>query len=171
PTAIEGDPVDRNPSFFNTTLYCSVETDENNEFYLKVYDTNEFYNGSKPYTNEIGTTINGKIGTEDGGESIPNGESYELYLSTVPRIGNDSFGDKITIDIIENHHTETPYSITISNFNRVIEPGKRYWFDVTATPARNLVLTSKYNPEDYKASDTSVEENNGQDNGVSIPDN
>lgn len=170
PNAVEGDAVNRNPSFFTTTLYCSVETDDNNEQYLKVYDTDEFFNGSKPYTENIGTTINGKEGVADSGESIKNGESYELYLSTVPRIGNDSYGDKISIHLIENHDTDNPYEITISNFNRVIEPGKRYWFDLVATPDNKLVLKSKYNPDDYKTSGSSGEENKEENRGDSTPE-
>lgn len=170
PTAIEGDIVDRNPSFFATTLYCSVETIENNEHYLKVYDAKEFYNGSKPYTENIGTTINGKEGTTDSGESIKNGESYNLYITTVPRIGNDSSGKEFTIDLIENHQTQTPYSITIDNFNRVIEPGRRYWFDLVATPDHKLVFKSKYNPEDYKTSGSSGEENKEENGGDSTPE-
>lgn len=170
PTAIEGDSIDRNPSFFATTLYCSVETNEIYEQYLKVYETYEFFNGSKPYTENIGTTINGKEGVADSGESIKNGESYELYLSTVPRIGNDSYGDKISLHLIENHDTDNPYEITISNFNRVIEPGKRYWFDLVATPDNKLVLKSKYNPDDYKTSGSSGEENKEENRGDSTPE-
>ena len=170
PTAVEGDAVNRNPSFFNTTLYCSVETNENDEQYLKVYDSSEFFtSNSKPYTENIGTTINGKEGTYDSGESIKNGDSYDLYITTVPRFGNDSSGKEFTIDLIENHKTETPYSITIDNFNRVIEPGKRYWFDLVATPDNKLVFKSQYNPADYKSSGNSGEENNDQNNEDSVP--
>lgn len=149
PSANDGDGVERNPSFFNTSLYCSVEDDETGALGLKVYDTDDFFHGSQPYTCDIGTTINGKDGTDDAGESIPDGSSYELYLSAVPRIGNDSYGDEISIHLIENHQTKTPYIITVKDFNRVIEAGKRYWFNVTATPDNKLVLTSQYNSADY----------------------
>ncbi|MDE5783876.1 MAG: hypothetical protein K2H97_06135 [Prevotella sp.] len=132
-------------SFFNTTMYFSV----NDDMSLKVYDDNEFFgSSSKPYTDNIGTTINGKIGTADAGESILNGESYELYISTVPRIGNDSKGQNFTISVINKHDTDHPYSITIPNFNTVIEAGKRYWFDLTAVGTekgeRKLMLTSEW---------------------------
>ena len=167
PTSSESDKVKHDLSFLNTTLYLSIEPDENEGFKLKTYE--EFYNGSDVYTDNIATTINGKNGIEDAGESILNGESYELYLTTVPRIGNDSYGEKITINIIESHHTETPYSITIDNFNRVIEPGKRYWFDLVATPDNKLVFKSQYNPADYKSSGNSGEENNDQNNEDSVP--
>ena len=149
PTALEGDGVNRNPSFFNTSLYCSVETNENCDQYLKVYDTDDFFTSqSKPYTENISTTINGKDVTSDAGDSIKNGESYELYLSTIPRIGNDSYGEKFSIDLIQNHDTNNPYSITIDKFNKVIEAGKRYWFNLTAVEeqdgTRKLMLTSDW---------------------------
>lgn len=154
PTAVEGDAVDRNPSFFNTAIYLSVEPDCS----LKVYDSKDFYNGSKPYTSSIGTTINGKDGTADAGESIPNGSSYELYLSAVPRIGNDSSGNEMSIHLIANHDTDNPYVLNLKGFDRVIEAGKRYWFNVTATPDHKLVLTSQYNPEDYTQPSEPTEE-------------
>lgn len=113
-------------TFFNTTFYFSVISDENGSFKLKTYDSKDFYKDNAPYTDNIGTTINGKEGTADIGESIKDGESYELYLSTVPRIDNDRTGDNFSIHLIENHKTETPYTITIDNFNKVIEAGKRY---------------------------------------------
>lgn len=132
-------------SFFNTTLYCSVTGDNPDNFGLKVYDDKiEFYGGSEPYTANIGTTINGKNGTADAGESILDGESYELYLSTVPRINNDSYGNSLTIHLIANHDTDHPYAITLDGFNEVITAGKRYWFDLTATPEGTLMLTSQW---------------------------
>lgn len=126
-------------SFFNTTLYCSVEDLE-----LKAYDTDDLFKGSEPYTANIGTTINGKEGTSDSGESVPNGESYELYLSTVPRLKNASYGDSLTIHLIANHKTEHPFSISLKGFKEVITAGKRYWFDLTATPDSTLILTSEW---------------------------
>lgn len=131
-------------SFFNTTLYFSVESDETGDSYLKVYEDDEFYNGSNPYTDNIGTTINGKDDTTDIGDVIRNGESYELYLSTVPRIGNNRTGKEFTIHIIEKHDTDNPYVITFNDFDIVIEAGRRYWFDLTATEDRKLVLTSEW---------------------------
>lgn len=153
-SAVEGDPVDRNPSFFNTAIYLSVEPDCS----LKVYDTDDFFHGSKPYTYDFGTTINGKDGTADAGESIPDGSSYELYLSSVPRIGNDSKGDSISIHLIENHVTANPFVLTLNGFDTLIEAGKRYWFNVTATPDHKLVLTKHYNPDDYKQPSEPTEE-------------
>lgn len=167
PTALESDSVDHNPSFFNTTLYVSVEPDDNEGYKLKTYE--EFYNGSAPYTERISTTINGKNGTEDAGESIPNGESYELYISTIPRIGNDSLGDTLYINLTKDHDTNHPYSIAISNFNTVIEAGKRYWFDLVATPDNKLVFKSQYNPDDYITSGSSGEENK-EEGGETTPE-
>lgn len=133
-------------SFQNTTMYFSVNPDMT----FEVYD--EFHNGTDVYTDEIGTTVSGKNGTADAGGSIANGKSYELYASTVPRIDNDSKGDKFEICLTRKHETNNPYSITLNNFDTVIEAGKRYWFDLTAiiTPEgeRKLVLTSEW--EDWK---------------------
>lgn len=127
-------------SFFNTTMYFSV----NEDMSLKIYEDYEFFKGSAVYTDNIGTTINTKDGTKDTGESIADKESYELYLSTVPRIGNDRKGDSFEIHLIVGHDTDNPYVITFDNFNTVIKAGKRYWFDLTATPDRKLMLTSEW---------------------------
>lgn len=131
-------------SFLNTTLYFSVESDETGGSYLQAYDDDKLYNGSNPYTDNIGATINTKDYTTDAGDVIRNGESYELYLSTVPRIGNDRTGKEFTIHIIEKHDTDNPYVITFNDFDTVIEAGRRYWFDLTATEDRKLVLTSEW---------------------------
>ncbi|MDE6003280.1 MAG: hypothetical protein K2G76_07315 [Prevotella sp.] len=144
-------------SFFNTTMYFSVDSDT-----LKVYDDGEFYNGSAVYTDNIGTTINTKTGTDDTGDSIASGKSYELYLSTVPRIRNAQKGDSLEIHIIAKHNTDNPYSITIPNFKTVIEAGKRYWFDLTAiiTPEgeRKLVLTSEWEKQQQNEQGTTEPE-------------
>lgn len=138
-------------SFFNTTMYFSV----NDGMSLNVYeDEKVFYGGSKVYTDNIGTTINGKNDTDDAGDSIASEKSYELYLSTVPRIGNDRTGDSFEIHLIVNHDTDNPYVITFDNFDTVIEAGKRYWFDLTATPDRKLVLTSKWKEQQGKTPET-----------------
>lgn len=146
-------------SFFNTTMYFSVDSDT-----LKVYDNGEFYNGSAVYTDNVGTTINTKTGTDDAGDSIANGESYELYLSTVPRMGNDKKGDSLEIHIIAKHDTNNPYSITIPNFKTAIEAGKRYWFDLTAiiTPEgkRKLMLTSEWKKQQNEQGTTEPEAGN-----------
>lgn len=134
-------------SFFNTTLYCSVDTASSNKSGLKVYTDNEFYNGSNPYTDNIGTTINGKNGTKDIGDSIPPGKTYNLYLSTVPRIENNVKGNSLRIDLIKRHDTDHPYSITLEGFNIAIEAGKRYWFNLTAVEENGenkLMLTSDW---------------------------
>ena len=143
-------------SFFNTTLYCSVDTEASNESGLIIHDDYakedyEFYKGSVAYTDKIGTTINGKIGTEDAGEAICTGDSYDLYLSTVPRIGNTIRGENgLNIHLVEEHQTdsEKTYSININNFDVPIEAGKRYWFYLTAVEeedgTRKLMLTSDW---------------------------
>ena len=88
----------------------------------------------------------------------------------MPRIENDRKGDQLIIDLIKKHDTDHPYRITLDNFKTIIEAGKRYWFKLTATPAGDLVLTSKYNPDDYKSNGSSEEENYGQEIEDSIPE-
>ena len=132
-------------SFFNTTLYCSVDTTISSG--LKVYTENEFFNGSEPYTDNIGTTINGKNGTLDIGDSIAPGQTYDLYLTTVPRINNEQVGKSLTIDLIKRHDTDHPYTITLDGFNVPIQAGKRYWFNLTAVEEEGknkLMLTNKW---------------------------
>lgn len=142
-TKIEFDYPGTN-SFLNTTLYTSILPDEAGGFKLRPYDTDEFYKGSEVYTDHIGTTINAKIGTQDVGELIYDGESYDLFISTVPRINNDKKGENgLNIHIIHDHHTEIPYSTTIEGFDAVIRPGQRYWFDLTLTPDGKLVRTAE----------------------------
>ena len=134
-------------SFFNTTLYCSVDTASSNKSGLKVYTDNEFYKGSNPYTDNIGTTINGKSGTKDIGDSIPPGKTYNLYISTIPRIENNIKGNGLRIDLIKKHDTDHPYSITLEGFDIAIEAGKRYWFNLTAVEENGenkLMLTSDW---------------------------
>lgn len=155
PTKLEVD-YPGTESFFNTTLYCSVDTTSSNESGLTVYDdyNNEdydLYKGTRAYTDNIGTTLNGKKGTLDAGESIGDGETYDLYLSTVPRIGNTIIGQNgLNICLTEDHQTnsEKQYSINVENFNVPIEAGKRYWFNLTAVEetdgTRKLVLTSEW---------------------------
>lgn len=145
--------------FFKTTLYWSVVTDENFpetkepdvEYHeieghkFKVYVGDDLFTAdSKPYTDHIGTTINGKEDTADNGEFIDPGVTYELYLSTVPRFNNTLAGNELTISIIENHDTDHPYQITLEGFDTPIQAGKRYWFDLTATPEGTLMLTSEW---------------------------
>lgn len=147
-----GNPIE---CFLNTFLYCSIKHDEENGSRLVAYDTDDFFHGSAPYTASIGTTINGKNGTRDIGDSIISGQSYDLYLSTVPRLGNNLQGNKWYIDLIVRHDTDHPYSIILDpetlgikeDLLPVIEPGKRYWFDLTAVKDkegnRKLILSSK----------------------------
>ena len=132
-------------SFFNTTLYCSVDTTLSSG--LKVYTEDEFFKGSEPYTDNIGTTINGKNGTIDVGDSITPGQTYDLYLTTVPRINNEQVGNSLTIDLTKRHDTDHPYTITLDGFNVPIQAGKRYWFNLTAVEeegTNKLMLTNKW---------------------------
>ena len=139
PTKLEFD-YPGTDTFYNTTLYFSVDNTSDG-CVLRDYTNKELCDGSEPFTSNVGTTINGKSGTIDAGGSIPNGESYELYLSAVPRLNNDRKGSSLTIDLIESHVTENPFRLTIDGFDAIIKPGLRYWFDVTLLPDRKMVLT------------------------------
>lgn len=133
-------------SFCNTTLYCSVDTTLPSG--LKVYTDKELFGDSEPYTDNIGTTINGKDGTKDIGDSIAPGQTYDLYLTTVPRIDNEQTGNSLTIDLIKRHDTDHPYTITLEGFNKPIKAGQRYWFNLTAVTENDtinkLILTSEW---------------------------
>ena len=144
-------------SFFNTALYCSVDTTLSSG--LNVYTDDSFFKGSKPYTDNIGTTINGKNGVIDAGDSIAPGQTYDLYITTVPRINNEQVGKSLTIDLVKRHDTDHPYTITLDGFNVPIQAGKRYWFNLTAVPTtitetdtiNRLVLTSEWLKEHPEA--------------------
>ncbi len=102
---------------------------------------------------------------------LDNGETYEFYAVVTPRIGSQKFTpevvDSLTIDVFSNgaesgyyEYYDTPekgkpdrYTITIDNFNRKIEPGKRYWFKLTATNDSVKVKTNVYDGQD-KVTDT-----------------
>lgn len=132
-------------SFFNTNVYCGVNTSLDG---LQVYTDNDLFKDSFPYTDNIGTTINTKDGTTDTGEAIASGETYDLYLSTVPRLDDQQTGNSLTINLIKSHDTDHPYSITLDGFNVAIKAGKRYWFNLTAVEeedgTRKLMLTSEW---------------------------
>lgn len=155
-------------SFFNVTMCFSVNSDMS----LCVYDDEEdqktLYRGDNVYTDNIATTLNTKNGTTDIGEPIPDGGFYELYISTVPRIGNNSNGKNFTISVIKKHDTDNPYSITIP-FDKVIEAGKRYWFDLTAVGTkegeRKLMLTSEWNKLQNGQGTTTPEGGNNDEGG------
>ena len=136
--------------FFNTTLYCSVAEESTDNNGLVIYTDKEFYGDSEPYTDHIGTTLNGKIGTQDAGEAIKNGDTYDLYLSAIPKINNTVTGTEgLNISIVEEHQTnsEMTYSINVSEFDKPVEAGKRYWFNLTAVEedgVRKLIYTSEW---------------------------
>lgn len=145
-------------SFFNTTLYCSVLPDDAGGFKLFPYETDDFFNGTEPYTDNIGTTINGKEGTTDAGGFIKNGDSYDLYITTVPKLNNEATGDEFSIHFIVNHDTDHPYIKTIKNFNVPIQAGKRYWFNLTATPDTTLMFTKDWEDLQKEKNENSGEE-------------
>lgn len=132
-------------SFLNTNIYCSLNPEAKDGSGFDLYD--EFHKETEVFTDGIGTTINKKIGTADAGGSLANGSTYDLYLCPTPRIGNTQTGKQVTISLTQEHDTNRPYTITIDNFDRIIEPGKRYWFHLTAVEEdgqRKLLLTSEW---------------------------
>ncbi len=92
------------------------------------------------------------------------GQTYEFYAVVTPRIGGPKFTpevvDSLTIDVFNggaesayystdpNIRTPDRYTITIDNFNRKIEPGKRYWFNLTATNESMKVMINVYDNND-----------------------
>lgn len=89
-----------------------------------------------------------------------DGETYEFYAVVTPRIGGPKYSleevDKLTIDVFNDgsesgyylNNNIDRYTITIDNFNRKIEPGKRYWFKLTATDEAMKVETDEYDDND-----------------------
>lgn len=71
---------------------------------------------------------------------LENDSTYELYVVVTPRVGYSENFEKFTIDLYDgvessfyaDHEDVNKYTITIDDFNRAIEPGKRYWFKLTA---------------------------------------
>lgn len=155
--------------FFNTTLYCSVAEESSDNNGLLVYTDEEFYGDSEPYTDHISTTLNGKLGTQDAGASIKNGDTYDLYLSAIPKINNNVTGTEgLNIRLVEEHQTnaEMTYSINVSEFDKPIEAGKRYWFNLTAVEedgVRKLMYTSEW-LKDHPEKNPNVDEQSDPEN-------
>ncbi len=88
---------------------------------------------------------------------LKDGETYEFYAIAPVRMGNNyPSGNNFYINIYDGvasgwgkYEDCVKYPITIENFKRAIEPGKRYWFFLTAFKDENgepqLMLTSDYN--------------------------
>lgn len=102
-----------------------------------------------------------KINEKSQPDSLRNGQTYELYAIVPPRIGakpnsGEKFkGDKFIITLYDGvesgygvYDDVEKYQITIPNFNTEIEPGKRYWFKLTACKEdgeAKLMFTSQWN--------------------------
>ncbi len=152
--------------------YFSVVGNETDGFYLqenfKVTPPRHPLNPTKPAeTTVLSHKTTHKINISDK-DRIPlnDGETYEFYAVLTPRIGerigNTETIDKLTIDVFSNgaesgyyEYYDTPekgkpdrYTITIDDFNRPIEPGKRYWFNLTATNEAIKVDTKEYDDND-----------------------
>ncbi len=149
--------------------YFSVVGNETDGFYLqenfKVTPPRHPLNPTKPAeTTVLSHKTTHKI-NKMGDNKIPlnDGETYEFYAVVTPRIGNRIGNtetiDKFTIDVFDsgsesgyysNDSITKPdrYTITIDNFNTAIEPGKRYWFNLTATKEAVKVETNIYDDND-----------------------
>ncbi len=149
--------------------YFSVVGNDTDGFYLqenfKVPPPRHPLNPTKPAkTTVLSHKTTHKINYM-GDNKIPlnDGETYEFYAVVTPRIGNRIGNtetiDKFTIDVFDsgsesgyysNDSITKPdrYTITIDNFNTAIEPGKRYWFNLTATKEAVKVETNIYDDND-----------------------
>lgn len=147
--------------------YFSVVGNDTDGFYLqenfKVTPPRHPLNPTKPDTTTVLSHKTTHKINEKGvsGKPLNDGETYEFYAVVTPRIGNRIGNtetiDKFTIDVfdgVESGYYNRPedkvgrYTITIENFNRPIEPGKRYWFNLTATNEAVKVETNIYDDND-----------------------
>lgn len=156
--------------FLKTTLYFSIAQDDQpimgskvidgkkmewtgvksvlDGYNLLYYTGDALYSGSDTYSSEIGTTLARKDGTVDVDNVLASGKTYDLYVTTVPRINNDIVGENgIRIEIVNEHDTDYPYYIDVPNFNVAVQAGMRYGFSLTAVPGtKEMVFSSQYQP-------------------------
>ncbi len=145
--------------------YFSVAGNENDGFHLeenfKVTPPRHPLNPTKPAeTVWLSHKTTHKI-NEKSADKIPlkDGETYEFYAVVTPRIGGPKFTpevvDSLTIDVYDGvesgyyaYGNVDRYTITIPDFNRKIEAGKRYWFKLTATDKDVAVDVNEYDDND-----------------------
>ncbi len=143
-------PTGDDCSFTYAISRFSVLGDEETGYYLKENlkqnETNFISNDCSHFVNH---NQNSRI-------PLPSGETYELYAVIPPRIGNQLKGDTFFIDIYDSGaksgygkegYDIVKYSIEIPDFNIPIEPGKRYWFNLTATKENDepkLMFTNEW---------------------------
>lgn len=150
--------------------YFSVDGNESDGFYLKENfrgtPKRHPLNPTKPDTTVmlIHKAVH-KI-NEKGGRTLNDGEKYDFYAVVTPRIGSPEIQPdtikKLIIDVFSNgvesgyyaNYDVDRYTITIDNFNSVIEPGKRYWFNLTATDEKIEVDVNEYDDNDNVTSTT-----------------
>ncbi len=121
--------------------FFSVVGNENDGFHFEenfpINETKTVWLSNKT-TQKINEKSDVKIPLNDG-------DTYEFYAVVTPRIGRPEIPqediEKFTIDVYDGvesgfyagYEDASKYTITIDDFNRAIEPGKRYWFRLTAT--------------------------------------
>ncbi len=153
---------DERRTFIYGFNYFSVVGNETAGFHLeenfKETPKRHPLNPTKPDTTVVLThKVNHQINyIGDIKKPLDNGETYEFYAVVTPRIGNPQITpevvDSLTIDVFNGgaesgyyiNHNIDRYTITIKDFNRPIEPGKRYWFKLTATNDTVKVKTNIY---------------------------
>ncbi len=152
--------------------YFSVVGDDENGYHLednfKVFQDSTKVDETTWLSHKTTLKINEKDSVKI---PLKDGETYEFYAVTTPRIGRPEIPQevikKLTIDVYDGvesgfyagYENTSKYTITIDDFNRAIEPGKRYWFKLTAckeidgtevvagqkeAPVYKLMLTSKW---------------------------
>ncbi len=105
-------------------------------------------------TNEVSHFVN-----SIGGEPLEDGEDYEFYAVVYPYLGHEPVGDAFTIELYTGvksgygvYDNVKKYSITLDHFDRPVEAGLRYWFNLTAMDDENgepkLVLTRTLGNQD-----------------------
>ncbi len=143
----------------------SVVENEPNSFSLVenfdgvVNDDPDIPQSDKTTTHSDKTTL--KINEKTQTTTLAPHETYELYAVVAPRIGYSLVGRELIIDLYDGvesgygkeGYNVDKYSITIDDFNRPIEPGKRYWFNLTAvkeevngTVETKLVFSNQWTP-------------------------
>lgn len=155
---------DERRTFIYGFNYFSVVGNENDGFHLEenFKETPERHplNPTKPDTTVVLSHKAIHEINKSNGETLNDGETYEFYAVVTPRIGNPEITpevvESLTIDVFDGGSESSYYStdgtitkpdrytITIKDFKRPIEPGKRYWFKLTATNDTVKVKTNIY---------------------------
>lgn len=152
-------PLPQDSAFISGFSYFSVYGNDTDGYYLKENFKKYDDHGNRAIF--VTDKVTHKINEKSQPDSLRNGQTYELYAIVPPRIGakpnsGEKFkGDKFIITLYDGvesgygvYDDVEKYQITIPNFNTEIEPGKRYWFKLTACKEdgeAKLMFTSQWN--------------------------